>query len=120
MKNAEAAAAFKQSKIVSEKDNHYCKSIGGAYEKPANASSASRTLADNTEVECEHPTDDVTGSLVNSGSMWRRSITLCCGEKEFLLVKRIMTKMSVKRKQIKVTVWDCNLKAQTANTTACH
>jgi hypothetical protein len=84
MNNAEPAA-FKENITVHERETdrkYYCKSIGGAYENPANASSASRTLADSTQVECECPTDEVTGSLVNSGSMCRRSIALCCGEKE--------------------------------------
>jgi hypothetical protein len=69
--------------MVIKRKNHYSKSIGGAYENPANASSASRTLADNAQVECEHPTDAVTGSLVNSGSICCRSITLCCEEKVY-------------------------------------
>jgi hypothetical protein len=44
--NKANVAAFKQ-KSFSEHISHYSKSIGGAYENPANASSASWTLADN-------------------------------------------------------------------------
>lgn len=40
------AAAFKQNSFI-KNGSHYSKSIGGAYENPANASSASWTLADN-------------------------------------------------------------------------
>jgi hypothetical protein len=40
------AAAFKQNSFM-KNESHYSKSIGGAYENPANASSASWTLADN-------------------------------------------------------------------------
>lgn len=77
--NKANVATFKH--CFREHKSHYSKSIGGAYENPANASSASWTLADNAKVECEHPSDDVTGSLVNCGSMCCRSITPFCKEK---------------------------------------